>query len=171
MTEPRYSLILQRLDHLRPQQRRWKPLGLVALGLLAVLAWHHSVASQSTTVLDELRTKAVVLVDKEDRPRLDLRVAANDSTHLILMDREGLVRVSLNVLAHGGADIVLRDQQGLPRAALSVMADGRPSLSLYDAAGTTRAALGLGTDGQSRVVLYQVDGTVSGMLPLSDLQR
>ena len=165
MTEPIYPVNLHRLNHFRRQQHHWKAIGLVALALLAVMAWHSGGASQSAVTLDELRTKAVVLVDRDDRPRLDLRVAANDSTHLVLMDREGSVRMSLNVLAHGATDIVLRDQQGLPRAALSVMADGRPSLSFYDAAGATRVVLGMSADGQSRVVLYQANGTVSGMLP------
>jgi hypothetical protein len=159
------SAIRRRLARLPGQPQRWKGVGLIALTLLAVAIWRSGVAGQAPVVLDELRTKAVVLVDKEDRPRLDLRVAANDSMHLVLMDREGLVRVSLNVLTQGGADIVLRDQLGLPRAALSVLSDGRPSLALYDAAGMTRVALGIGPDGQSRVIVYHADGAASGMIP------
>jgi hypothetical protein len=165
MINPASPMILQCLDHVHRQHRRWRGIGLVALALLALVVWRSGGAGQVPAALNEIRTKALVLVDKEDHPRIDLRVAPNDSTHVVLMDREGLVRMSLNVLAQGGADIVLRDQEGLPRAALSVTPDGRPSLSFYDATGTTRVALGLGVDGQSRVMVYHPDGAVGGMIP------
>ena len=90
----------------------------------------------------EVRARAFVLLDAEGRPRMDLRVARTDNTHLVHLDREGL-----------------------PCAALNVVPDGRPGLGLYDAAGTTWAALGLFPKGAARLVLYDAQGQVHWSAP------
>jgi hypothetical protein len=156
-------------DHLTPIEHpahRWRMMGSLAIAVVAGVVLMGALGRSDRDETAEIRTQAIVLVDPAGRPRLDLRVARNDNTHLVLMDREGLPRISLNVLTQGGADLVLRDQLGLPRAALSVLPDGRPGLSLYDASGTTRVAVGMLPDDQPRVVLYDPRGQVRWVSPL-----
>jgi hypothetical protein len=159
-------------DHYAPLEhtvRRWRVMGSLAIVLVAGVVLTGALGRPDREETAEIRTQAIVLVDPDGRPRVDLRVARNGSTHLVLMDREGLPRISLNVLTQGGADLVLRDQLGLPRAALSVLPDGRPGLSLYDAFGTTRAAVGMVPDDQPRVVLYDAGGRARWVSPLDPI--
>jgi hypothetical protein len=167
MTEPMDDATPDRLTRLEDAARRWRAIGSLAIALVAGVVLMGALGGPDSEVTAEIRTRAIVLVDPDGRPRMDLRVARNDSTHLVLMDREGLPRISLNILTQGGADLVLRDQLGRPRAALSVLPDGRPGLSLYDAVGTTRAAVGMVPDDQPRVVLYDPRGQVRWVSPVN----
>jgi hypothetical protein len=150
--------LIERLTCLERTCHRWQLMGSLAMVLLALVALLGAVERRDGEALEEVRARVFVLVDREGRPRMDVRVAQNDTTYLVLLDREGLPRMSLNILSRGGADLVIRDQLGLPRAALGVVPDGRPLLSLYDGAGKTRVSLGLFPDGQARLVLYDQGG-------------
>ncbi len=165
MHDPLRDTVLERLTRLERVSRWWQVIGGIAVVLFAIVGLMGAVGKQEADATGEVRARAFVLVDRDGMPRMDLRVARNDSTHLVLLDREGLPRMSLNILAQGGADIVIRDQQSLPRVALSVVPDGRPGLSLYDAAGTARVSLGLLPDGQTRLVLYDQGGQLRWVTP------
>jgi hypothetical protein len=165
MTESTHDAVLHRLVHLEQVMRRWQLGGSLAMALLALVVLMGAVGRTEVEAPEEIRAKALVLHDREGRPRMDLQVDGHDNTHLVLLDREGLPRMSLNILSQGGADLVIRDQLGLPRAALGVVPDGRPSLSLYDGAGKTRVSLGLFPDGQARLVLYDQGGQLRWATP------
>ena len=167
MTESMDDAAPDRLTRLEYAVRRWRIMGSLVIALVTSVVLMGALGRPDREETAEIRTRAIVLVDPDGRPRMDLRVATNDSTHLVLMDREGLPRISLNILTQGGTDLVLRDQLGLPRAALSVLPDGRPGLSLYDAFGTTRIAVGMVPDDQPRVVLYDPRGQVHWVSPLA----
>lgn len=169
MTESTDDAASDRLTRLERAVRRWQVVGSLATALVAGVVLMGALGRPDRGETTEVRARAIVLVDPDGRPRMDLRVARSDSTHLVLMDREGLPRLSLNILTQGGADLVLRDQLGRPRAALSVLPDGRPGLSLYDALGTTRVAVGMVPDDQPRVVVYDPRGQVRWVSPLEPL--
>ena len=166
MTESMDDAAPDRLTRLEHAVHHWRVMGCLAIILVAGALLLGALGRPDSEETAEIRTRAIVLVDPDGRPRMDVRVARNDSTHLVLMDREGLPRISLNILTQGGADLVLRDQLGRPRAALSVLPDGRPGLSLYDAFGATRVAVGMVPDDQPRVVLYDPRGQVRWVSPL-----
>jgi hypothetical protein len=157
--------MIERLTRLERACRWWQVIGGTAVVLFTIVGLMGAMGRQEVDAMDEVRARAFVLVDREGKPRMDLRVARNDNTHLVLLDREGLPRLSLSILSPGGADMVIRDQLGLPRAALSVVSDGRPGLSLSAAEGTTRAFLGLSPDGQTRLVLYDQGGQLRWVTP------
>jgi hypothetical protein len=165
MTESTHEAMLHRLAHVERGMRRWQVLGSLALALLALVVLLGAVGRPDGEVFEELRARAFVLVDREGKPRMDLRVARNDSTHLVLLDREGQPQLSLNLLPQGGADLVIRDRIGQPRAVLSVVAEGRPGLSFYEATGATRVSLGVFPDGQTRLVLYEQGGQLRWVTP------
>jgi hypothetical protein len=165
MTESTHDAVLHRLVYVERAMRQWQVVGSLAMALLGLVVLMGAVGRTEVGAPEEIRAQAFVLVDRERKPRIDLRVADNDNTHLVLLDREGLPRMNLNILSQGGADMVIRDQLGLPRAALSVVPDGRPSLSLYDGEGKTRVSLGLFPDGQARLVLYDEGGQLHWVTP------
>jgi hypothetical protein len=165
MHDTSQETLIERLSHLERVCRRWQMVGGAAVALLAVVVLMGALGRQDADGPQEVRARAFVLVDREGKPRVDLRVAPNDSTHLVLMDREGLARLSLNVLSQGGADVVLRDQQGQPRAALNIVPDGRPGVSLYDGAGTTRVSLGIFPEDRATLALYDPHGQVRWFTP------
>jgi hypothetical protein len=157
--------MVERLTYLERACRRWQVGGSMAMALLTLVALLGAVERLDGETFEELRARAFVLVDREGKPRMDLRVARNDSTHLVLLDWEGQPQLSLNILPQGGADLVIRDRLSQPRAVLSVVADGRPSLSLYDGAGKTRVSLGFFPDGQTQLVLYDQGGQLRWATP------
>jgi hypothetical protein len=165
MTESTHDAVLHRLVYVERAMRQWQVVGSLALALLALVVLMGAVGRREVEAPEEIRAQAFVLLDREGKPRMDLRVAGNDSTHLILLDREGQPQLSLNILPQGGADVVIRDRLGQPRAALSVVADGRPGLSFYDAPGPTRVSLGVFPDGQTRLILNDQGGHLRWATP------
>jgi hypothetical protein len=158
MTGSTHEAVLHRLVHVERAMRRWQVGGSLALALLVLVVLISAAGRPDSDEREELRARTFVLVDREGKPRMDLRVARNDSTYLVLLDREGQPQLSLNVLPQGGADVVIRDRLSQPRAVLSVVAEGRPGLSFYDAIGEARVSLGVFPDGQARLVLYDHGG-------------
>jgi hypothetical protein len=129
MHDTSHDPVIERLTRLERVCRRWQVGSSMALALLALGALLGAVGRPDSEALEEFRARAFVLVDREGKPRMDLRVARNDNTHLVLLDWEGQPQLSLNILPQGGADLVIRDRLGLLRAVLSVVAEGRPGLS------------------------------------------
>ena len=124
--------VLHRLVHVERAMRRWQVGGSLALALLVLVMLMGAVVRTEVEAPEEIHAQAFVLVDREGKPRMDLRVARNDSTHLVLLDREGQPQLSLNVLPQGGADLVIRDRLNQPARRTSVWwprdARGSPSL-------------------------------------------
>jgi hypothetical protein len=165
MRDISHNPVNERLPCLEHTCHRWQVVGSLAMALLALVVLMGAVGRTEVKAPEEIRAQAFVLLDREGKPRMDLRVAGNDSTHLILLDREGQPQLSLNILPQGGADLIIQDRLGQPRAALSVVADGRPGLSFYDATGPTRVSLGVFPDGQTRLVLYDQGGHLRWATP------
>jgi hypothetical protein len=158
MDQPVVDTIVRRLERLQRAHRRWQVIGWTAMALLGLIVLLGAMARQELDLANEVRTRALVVVDKEGKPRMDLRVAVDDSMHLALMDREGLNRISLSVLSHQGSHVMLMDQDGRARVGLSVLADGRPGLSLYDGAAKPQLRLGVFPDGTPGLALYDKAG-------------
>jgi hypothetical protein len=165
MTESTHEAVLHRVVHVERVIRRWQVGGSLALALLVLVVLMGAVVRTEVEAPEEIRAQAFVLVDREGKPRMDLRVTRNDSTHLVLLDREGQPQLSLNVLPQGWADLVIRDRLNQPRAVFSVVAEGRPGLSFFDEAGKTRVSLGVFPDGQARLVLDDQGGQLRWATP------
>jgi hypothetical protein len=165
MDQPEVDTIIRRLERLERVHRRWRVLGWTLIALVGGVVLMGAMASQRQEVATETRTRALVLVDREGKPRVDLRVAADDSTHLALMDREGINRISLSVLSHQGAHVMLMDPDGRARASLSVLGDGRPGLSLFDGDARPQVRLGVFPDGKPAVAVFSRDGTARWSAP------
>src|SRR6266511_4025849 len=136
------ATVMSRHTHAQQGLLWWMVLGLTTIVLLGLVGLMGAIGSQAVEVADELRARAFVLVDKEGKPRMDLRVAFDDGTYVMLMDPEGR-----------------------PRAGLSVAADGRPGLSLYDGQANPRVSVRVSPDGTPGLALFNRDGGVLWWAP------
>jgi len=159
------ATVMSRHTHAQQGLLWWMVLGLSTIVLPGLVGLMGAIGSQAVEVADELRARAFVLVDKEGKPRMDLRVAFDDGTNLSLMDREGLTRISLSVVPNRGTYVMLMDPEGRPRAGLSVAADGRPGLSLYDGQANPRVSVRVSPDGTPGLALFNRDGGVLWWAP------
>src|SRR5262245_37667428 len=98
MRDISHDPVIERLTCLEHTCPRWQVVGSLALALLALVALLGAVGRRDGDEVEELRARAFVLIDREGKPRMDLRVTGNDNTQLVLLDREGLPRMNLNIL-------------------------------------------------------------------------
>ena len=165
MDVPTQATVMSQRSHAKQGPRSWMALGLSLIALLGLVGGMSTIGSQTVEVADELRARAFVLVDKEGKPRMDLRVASDDGTNLSLMDREGLTRITLSIVPNRGTYVMLMDPEGRPRAGLNVAVDGRPSLSFYDSHATPQVSVRVSPDGTPGLALFDRDGRVLWWAP------
>lgn len=161
----------ERVARLERERLQWRLGAVAAVAALFAVAFTH--ASQ---VIDEVRTRQLVIVDQYGKIRARLGCAPNGSVGLSLWDAEGKVRAGLGLLSDGSPHLSLADAKGKLRAALAVLPDEGPSLSLLDANGKVRAVLGactletkvIGVEErrpESSLVLFDRDGWVVWKAP------
>ena len=125
----------ERLDRLERGRRRDRlviaalAMGLPGLGLLAA-----AVVPSAPAVSDRLVTRSLVIVDEQNRPRIDL------GTDAAL-----------------GARVFLHDAEGQPLVGLSTGQD-TGALTIFDARGRAVASLGASSTGDGRLRLTAPDG-------------
>ena len=86
MNETNKPEVLQRLDRLERENRRWKVLGCTAFAVLGLIVLVGATGSKGTKVAEEIRARKFVLVDKAGKVRgkwtapglLDTRVRVFD---------------------------------------------------------------------------------------------
>jgi hypothetical protein len=120
-----------RVATLERENRRWKRGAVLALAVLGGLVLMGQ--APRSRVSDEVRTRALVIVDQAGTMRVGL-TAASEGPALALFDRAGNARAALCV-NKAGTGLTLHDQEGETRASLIVPPDGSPILQLSDKAG------------------------------------
>ncbi len=116
-----------RMERLERASRRWKLVGLMGLASIAAVVLMGQAAVPA--VSDEVRTRKLVIVDDEGRPRAVL-AAEKDGVTLSLADEAGTNRVVLGT-SKEGAQLSLRDETGKTRARLGALRF-EPALDLLD---------------------------------------
>ena len=102
-----------------------------------------NIASQGN-LLDEIRARRIVLVDKSGMERAVLALDADKGmVGLVMRDKHGGASAVL-----GTSGLNLRDESGKPRAVLAFAEDkGEPGLSLFSKTGKARVLLLVDKDG------------------------
>lgn len=165
MNEPMRNAVLQRLDRLERQHRRWQLLGGSALALLGLAVLLGATGSKEIKALEEIRAKRFVLVDAHGAPRGGLHVGTDGKSRVILTDQMGTPHAVLFVEASGAPGLVLYDQAGGRRATFLVDTDHAPALVLTDGAGATRAKLFVRPEGSASLALYDQTGKLLWRAP------
>lgn len=132
--------IVQRIERLKRESRRWRGLAL-ALGLILA----------ATGVMGQARTgrtaeaSRFVLKDSADRVRAEL-VAQDRSVALRFKDEGGIPRLTVGT-EDATAVVVLNDRTGAVAASVAVLPHGAPGMTLYDVAGKPRVEIAVSRDG------------------------
>ncbi|MCH2134136.1 MAG: hypothetical protein MK116_10340 [Phycisphaerales bacterium] len=111
---------------------------LIALGVLAGAALDQP---HQSPIKDQVMARSVVIVDDENRPRIDLGVDASLGSRIFIRDEQGIPVLTFTTMGGGGSITVL-DRAGLPVARLSASTTGDGLLRLSDKSGHTITRLG-----------------------------
>ncbi|MGH7400449.1 MAG: hypothetical protein ACRELW_23245 [Candidatus Rokuibacteriota bacterium] len=94
MKEPSLDRVHARLERLEREVGWWRRVGIAALAGAGLFG---AVAATVTTNPDEVKTRRLVITDREGRGRAVLVVDESDRTRLSLADREGATTADLTV--------------------------------------------------------------------------
>ncbi len=163
--EARLADLERDVQHFRRRSRRdrWIVGGMA--GVVAMLVIGGS--GEPANVLDEVRTKRLVVIDDKGKSRAILTLVSNGSPVLGLWDDKNKSRMSLTLGPDGSPALALRDDNGTDRAGLTVLPSGNPALSLSDDNGNTRVFLSL-SDGSPRLRL--ADGNGQGRVGIGAIE-
>jgi hypothetical protein len=158
MTEPVLTALVQRIESLERDNRRWKRGATLAVLLVAAAGL---MGHASTRTVDAHK---YVLRDAENRPRAELAMDGKQSLALRFKDESGMPRLTLGIEGES-AVVVLNDKSSKPRATLTVLPHGTPSLTMYDEAGKVRAELALSREGTPALSIIERDGLLKWKTP------
>ena len=151
----------ERIQKLELELRGTKSQKRMTLGLMAVLlilamvvVYPRGDIAAKSDFTPEIRTRQVVLVDENGKPRCILAMG-KEGPGLALSDENGEMRSILRIDTDG-ARLSLYDDKGEPRAVLDAVKDGS-GLALYDQNGKSRAGFFVGTEGP-KLTLFDSNG-------------
>lgn len=154
MTGASISLLLQRVERLERELRRWRIAGVASLLVVALIVL---LGATISGVPAEIRAHRLVVMDDRGKDRIVLD--ARDDAGVVFYDKQGTPVARLDEfdgkpslrLAHGDASLVLTTVLDVPAvlaslgkgsAGLTILPDGSPVLELTDNQGRPRAVLG-----------------------------
>lgn len=156
----RMNILEKETKKIRSRVRMMGLALLAALGILAAILIQPELVSTNGQgrVAGEIRTRSLVLVDLDGRPRGQWTVDEGGSVRLGMLDEQGRQRLSLSVLEGGFPGMSLINGQGQRRAAFGLLPDETTSLVFADAAGVPRAVLGLTRGEAANLVFADAEG-------------
>ncbi len=138
----------QRLAALEASRTRFRWLSLLLMlllpvaGLLAGASFQNDLKNGREAVAARVVTRSLVVVDEQNRPRIDLGYDEAIGPHVFLRDERGLPMLALSAPRESGVVAIL-DSDGHAIAMLSGSGSGDGHLKLSDAQGKTMARIGL----------------------------
>lgn len=139
--------IEQRLAALEVSRSRFRGLCLLSMlllplvGLLAGAGLQKGLGNNREAVPSRLLTRSMVVVDDQNRPRIDLGYDEAIGPHLFLRDEHGLPMLALTAPRSSGV-VTIMDSEGRAVAVLSRSGSGDGLLKLSGADGETIARFG-----------------------------
>jgi hypothetical protein len=154
MSETEISALVCRVDRLETRLRRARLLGAASLGALLLLG-----SLGATGPSDEIRTKSLIVVDRDGKSRAGFTVGPDGTVLLGFLDANRRTRASIFVGDGGAAGLALADATGKPRVRLDSPGNetGRWGLIVNDPSEKPRAEVVVSPDGNPSLRLS--DGT------------
>ena len=163
---PTLEMRIARLEHDQAAMRR-KLATAFALGVCVATAGL-AMADSIPSIADEIRTRKLVVVDSQNRPRVEIqeddegteRIAR--AAGIIIFDEQGNERGGFVTLSNGSAGLVLDAPKGVgspmpDRAMIGVMPDGSSMIGLNSNAGKDAVFLKAGqTEGCIEMSRYEL---------------
>jgi hypothetical protein len=164
MNEPTLDALSQRMDRLERDRRWWKCLASLALALLGMITLLGATTGKKAKSPVELRAQRLVLVDKVEKARAELRITADNQPALLLADDAGKPRLMLALTRYGEPTLSFADAGGTRRVVLGVDLYGTV-LRFTDDAGNPRAALVVPAEGEPELELLSRDDRILWRAP------
>lgn len=149
------SSLAARLDRLERSVRSQRRVILALGGTLFAGAMLAAGSAVSDLNCETLTCRQLLLVDAEQRPRLELATTPDGHSGFRLLDKEGRTRLIASTQADGSCLLTIRGMKGGPRAGIGELGDGTSSICLFDPAGKPQFDASVGPDGQLRVETAQ----------------
>jgi hypothetical protein len=154
----------RRVECLERANRRWQHMVGGVLAALAMLVLVGAAANKKAKSPAEVRAQRLVLVDKADKERAELKLVSDDQPTLILADNAATPRLALALSKFGEPTLSFADASGTRRLVLSLDLYGT-MLRLADDAGNPRATLLVPSTGEPEIALMGKDNTVLWQAP------
>ena len=167
--ETHIDAIIQRLERLERQGRRWKAtatLALITLGLVLLIG---AGKNGETSVPNELQAHAFVLVARDGTPLARLGLLPHGAWGLGFYDQGKKSRIVLSVEGDGSSLLSLFGKDGKGSLLLSANGSGATSLRLVDTHWKTRTALATWPDGSPFLQLTDRDGKDRALLQYTEV--
>jgi len=161
--------IVQRLERLERQGRRWKAtatLAIITLGLVLLIG---AGKNGETSVPNELQAHAFVLVARDGTPLARLGLLPHGAWGLGFYDQGKKSRIVLSVEGDGSSLLSLFGKDGKGSLLLSANGSGATSLRLVDTHWKTRTALATWPDGSPFLQLTDRDGKDRALLQYTEV--
>lgn len=162
------DIILQRLERLERENRRWKGLVSVTAVICSCVLLLGATNGGEPRVADELRARSVVLVDQNGMTLAQLGQLPHGALGLGFYDEGRKARLLLSVDANGESSMSVYGRDGRGSAVVMVGKEGETSLRLLDTQWRIRAALATWPDGSPFLHLSDRDGNERALLTQSD---
>jgi len=167
--EVHIDAIVQRLERLERQGRRWKAtatLAIITLGLVLLIG---AGKNGETSVPNELQAHAFVLVARDGTPLARLGLLPHGAWGLGFYDQGKKSRIVLSVEGDGSSLLSLFGKDGKGSLLLSANGSGATSLLLMDTHWKTRTALATWPDGSPFLQLTDRDGKDRALLQYTEV--
>jgi len=167
--EVHIDAIVQRLERLERQGRRWKAtatLAIITLGLVLLIG---AGKNGETSVPNELQAHAFVLVARDGTPLARLGLLPHGAWGLGFYDQGKKSRIVLSVEGDGSSLLSLFGKDGKGSLLLSANGSGATSLRLVDTHWKTRTALATWPDGSPFLQLTDRDGKDRALLQYTEV--
>jgi len=167
--EVHIDAIVQRLERLERQGRRWKAtatLAIITLGLTFLIG---AGKNGETSVPNELQAHAFVLMARDGTPLARLGLLPHGAWGLGFYDQGKKSRIVLSVEGDGSSLLSLFGKDGKGSLLLSANGSGATSLRLVDTHWKTRTALATWPDGSPFLQLTDRDGKDRALLQYTEV--
>ena len=156
MNEPAINDLMQRLNNVETQNRRYLYIAICVL--LAGMGLFVMGQAKTRDVKKVVEAEKFILRDAQGKIRAGLALNADGALRLLLADQEGNPRADLSVLDNGRAGLSLIDKNGVIRAGLTTLPTGAPDFGLADAEGNVRVGIGFDKrDGSPALAVYNTN--------------
>ena len=167
--EVHIDAIVQRLECLERQGRRWKATAALAIMTLGLVLLIGAGKNGETSVPDELQAHAFVLVARDGTPLARLGLLPHGAWGLGFYDQGKKSRIVLSVEGDGSSLLSLFGKDGKGSLLLSANGNGATSLRLVDTHWKTRTALATWPDGSPFLQLTDRDGKDRALLQYTEV--
>jgi hypothetical protein len=159
--DKRIEALQRRVDKLELENRRW---GIIVAVVIAGISLGIFIVGRASRPVESIRTRSVLLADKDGLVRASLALGEGDQPVLAFMDRNQRVRLTIGLTPAEQPQVALAGTNEKSRLRILLPSDNTVSIVAADRDGVDRAWLGLDRAGMAGLTLYGPEGRMEAAL-------